>query len=78
MINLISSAITGLVVGALAQLLYPGDQPLGFWMTMLLGIAGSLLAGMITNRGKSTFNRAGLLASILGAMVLIFAGNRLL
>ncbi len=78
MINLISSAITGLIIGALAQLLYPGDQPLGFWMTMLLGIAGSLLAGMITNRGKTGFNRAGFLASILGALVLIFAGNRLL
>ena len=78
MINLISSAITGLVIGILAQLLYPGDQPLGFWMTMLLGVAGSLLAGMITNRGKTGFNRAGFLASVLGAMVLIFAGNRLL
>jgi uncharacterized membrane protein YeaQ/YmgE (transglycosylase-associated protein family) len=41
----------------------------------VLGVGGSLLAGLVTSRGKAEFNRAGCLASILGAMVLIFVGH---
>jgi uncharacterized membrane protein YeaQ/YmgE (transglycosylase-associated protein family) len=41
-------ALTGLVVGALARLALPGKDPMSFGQTMLLGIAGSLIAGVIT------------------------------
>ena len=42
--GLIKFAIFGLVIGALAKLVMPGKDPGGIWITMLLGIAGSLLA----------------------------------
>ncbi|PZQ23667.1 MAG: hypothetical protein DI569_04335 [Sphingopyxis macrogoltabida] len=46
------------------------------WLaTILLGIGGSLLAGLVTSRGQRDFSRAGCLASIIGAVVLIFIGR---
>lgn len=77
MINLISAAIVGIVVGILARFFYPGAVDMGFLMTMALGVAGSLLAGFVTTRGKEGFQRAGFLASLVGAMVLIFVGRAL-
>ena len=50
---------------------------MGWIATCLLGIGGSLLAGLVTSRGAREFHRAGFLASILGAMVLIFVGHLL-
>ena len=39
--------IIGLVVGAIAKLLMPGKDPGGFIVTMLIGVAGALLAGFL-------------------------------
>ncbi|MEO5597796.1 MAG: GlsB/YeaQ/YmgE family stress response membrane protein [Novosphingobium sp.] len=77
MINLIVSAIVGIVVGLLARFFYPGAVHMGLLLTMILGIAGSLLAGFVASRGANGFNRAGFLASIVGAMVLIFLARLL-
>lgn len=77
MINLIVSAIVGIIVGALARWLYPGAVNMSLLWTMILGIGGSLLAGAVTSRGATGFHRAGLIASIIGAMVLIFLGRAL-
>jgi uncharacterized membrane protein YeaQ/YmgE (transglycosylase-associated protein family) len=66
--------IVGLVVGALAKLFMPGKDPGGIIVTILLGIAGAFVAGFI---GK-TFGlyhprqAPGIIASILGAMLLLF------
>jgi uncharacterized membrane protein YeaQ/YmgE (transglycosylase-associated protein family) len=65
--------IIGLVVGAVAKLLMPGRDPGGFIITILLGIAGALLAGFV---GKAAHlyqpgQTPGLIASVLGAMVLL-------
>lgn len=79
MFNIIGAIISGLFVGALARWFYPGAVDLGWGMTILLGVGGSLLAGLIANRGVGEgFNRAGCLASVLGAMALIFAGRMFL
>ena len=75
MLNSIGAIFSGLIVGALARWLYPGDVDLGWVQTILLGLGGSLLAGLVTTRGRQGFNRAGCLASILGAMALIFLGR---
>lgn len=75
MINIIGAILSGLVIGVLARWFYPGTVPMGWVATILLGIGGSLLAGLITSRGRRDFNRAGCLASILGAIVLIFLGR---
>ena len=52
MLNLIGALFSGLFVGALARFLYPGDVPLGWGMTILLGVGGSLLASLLTTRGQ--------------------------
>ncbi len=79
MFNVIGAIISGLFVGVLARFFYPGAVDLGWGMTILLGVGGSLLAGLIANRGAGEgFNRAGCLASVVGGMALIFAGRMLL
>ena len=76
MFNIIGAIFSGLFVGALARFFYPGDVPMGWGMTILLGVGGSLLAGLIANRGAADgFNRGGCLASVLGGMALIFIGR---
>jgi uncharacterized membrane protein YeaQ/YmgE (transglycosylase-associated protein family) len=68
------TAIVGLLVGALAKLFMPGRDPGGFLITIVIGIAGSFLASYagkaagLYRQGQS----AGFIASILGAMVLLF------
>ena len=72
--NLIGAAISGLIVGALARFFYPGAVHIGLIATVLLGIGGSLVANFVATRGRleDGINRAGCLASVLGAMALIF------
>jgi uncharacterized membrane protein YeaQ/YmgE (transglycosylase-associated protein family) len=65
--------IIGLVVGALAKLIMPGHDPGGIIVTMLLGIAGSFVAGMV-GRAVGWYQPgepAGFIASIIGAVVLL-------
>ncbi|HTK73515.1 MAG TPA: GlsB/YeaQ/YmgE family stress response membrane protein [Croceibacterium sp.] len=77
MLNVLSAIIVGLIVGVLARFFYPGPVPMGWLATLLLGIGGSLLAGLVTSRGAREFHRAGFIASIVGAIVLIFVGHLL-
>ena len=77
MINIIGAIISGLVIGALARFFYPGAVHMGWIATILLGIGGSLLAGLVTSRGQRDFSRAGCLASVIGAIVLILVGRLL-
>ena len=77
MLNVLSAVVAGLIVGALARWFYPGAVEMGWLATILLGIGGSLLAGLLTSRGRRDFNRAGCLANVLGAMALILAGRLL-
>ena len=75
--SILSAIVSGLIVGALARFFYPGPVPMGWIATILLGLGGSLLAGLIASRGPGDANRAGCLASVLGAMALIFIGHLL-
>jgi len=76
--------IVGLIVGAIAKLLMPGKDPGGIIVTMLLGVAGALLAGFV-GRALGFYSdpgqAPGIIASIIGAMVLLllyrlFVGRR--
>lgn len=77
MLGFIWMAFVGLIVGILARFFYPGTIPLNWFWSIVLGIAGSFLAGFVVQmmtpaaRGKP-FHPAGFIASILGAMLLIF------
>lgn len=72
--SLIGTIFVGLVVGLLARAIKPGDDKLGWIMTILLGIAGSLVASYAGvamgwyREGES----AGWIASIVGAIILLF------
>jgi uncharacterized membrane protein YeaQ/YmgE (transglycosylase-associated protein family) len=76
--------IIGLVVGAIAKLLMPGKDPGGVIVTMLIGVAGALLAGFL-GRSLGWYQNPGegpgIIASIIGAMILLllyrlFIGRR--
>ncbi|MBK6602213.1 MAG: GlsB/YeaQ/YmgE family stress response membrane protein [Betaproteobacteria bacterium] len=76
-VGIIGTIIVGFVVGLLARFFYPGAVNLGFWMTTLLGIGGSvvggLIAGLLFKSGDGKFTPAGWIMSIIGAMLLIWA-----
>ena len=65
--------VIGLIVGAIAKLVMSGRDPGGLFVTMLLGIAGSVVAGFLGrllgwySEGQS----AGFIASIVGAIILL-------
>ena len=74
MFSLIGALIIGLIVGAIAKLLMPGRDPGGIWVTMALGVAGSLIATYL-GRALGLYadgQSAGFLMSIVGAMLLLF------
>ena len=66
-------AIIGLVVGALAKLIMPGRDPGGIIVTMLIGVAGALLAGFLGQAAGwyGDGEPAGFIASLLGAVALL-------
>ena len=66
--------LIGLVVGAIAKLLMPGKDPGGIIVTMLIGVAGALLAGFLGQKlGWYTPGQGpSFIASIIGAMILLF------
>lgn len=69
----------GLIAGALARLLTPGSGPQGCVVTILLGIAGALLAGY-AGRVAGLYgqeDRAGLIAATLGACAILFIYRKL-
>jgi uncharacterized membrane protein YeaQ/YmgE (transglycosylase-associated protein family) len=73
---LLSVMIGGLVIGALGRLALPGPQPMTWFATMLVGIGGSLLAGIV---GRVLFGRnytAGWILSILCATLLVWLFSR--
>jgi uncharacterized membrane protein YeaQ/YmgE (transglycosylase-associated protein family) len=73
MLHWLWMAIIGLVIGALAKLIMPGKDPGGIFITMLLGIAGSLLAGWI-GRAVGWYQEgqsAGFIMSVIGAIILL-------
>jgi uncharacterized membrane protein YeaQ/YmgE (transglycosylase-associated protein family) len=72
---LILLAVIGLIVGALARLLLPGPDPMGVGGTILLGLAGSFIAGVFS---WFVLHRhgAGLLLSVLFAMLLLWFRRR--
>ena len=77
--GIIGTIIVGLIVGALARFLLPGEQRMGWILTCLLGIAGSFIAGFV---GQSlgwyaVGEPAGWIASVVGAIVLLFIVSKL-
>jgi uncharacterized membrane protein YeaQ/YmgE (transglycosylase-associated protein family) len=75
-IGIIGTIIVGFIVGLLARFFYPGAVPLGFWLTVALGIGGSLVGGVISSliwkSPDGKFHPAGWIMSIIGACLLLW------
>lgn len=65
--------LIGLVVGAIAKFLMPGKDPGGFIITILLGIAGSMVGGYLGSALGlyAPGEGAGLIMSVIGALILL-------
>ena len=71
---LISIVLSGLIVGALGRLAIPGPNPMSIGMTILVGIGGSTIGGIV---GYVLFRRAGgLILSVLGAALIVWLLER--
>ena len=74
--GIIAWIVFGFIVGLIARALMPGRQGMGFVMTTLLGVAGSIIGGLVASAlfggGSATrFEPTGFVGSILGAIVLL-------
>lgn len=77
--GIIGTIVVGLIVGALARLVMPGEQKMGWILTALLGIAGALVAGFIGQAlgWYQAGQPAGWIASVVGAVLLLFIVGKL-
>lgn len=75
--DIIAYAFFGFIVGALARFVLPGRRPMGCLATILAGIAGSFIAGLIVRAltGNQSY-KPGWIASILGAMFVVWLYTR--
>ena len=65
-------ALSGLVIGALARLALPGRDPMSIFQTMVVGISGSLVAGLIAYYAFDEKEGAGFLLSVLCTVGLVY------
>jgi uncharacterized membrane protein YeaQ/YmgE (transglycosylase-associated protein family) len=73
---LISLAVVGLIVGAFARLALPGKDPMSIPMTMLVGIAGSFIGGLVMYAITGGRNAGGFLVSLVFATLIVYAIRR--
>jgi uncharacterized membrane protein YeaQ/YmgE (transglycosylase-associated protein family) len=80
--HILGFLLFGLLVGLIARAIYPGPQPMGWLATAALGMVGSLVGGLlgraiwggqIASRGAWTLTPGGLVSSILGAIIVLWA-----
>jgi uncharacterized membrane protein YeaQ/YmgE (transglycosylase-associated protein family) len=75
-LSIIGTIIVGFIVGLLARFFYPGAVPLGFWLTVALGVGGSIIGGVISSFLFKTpdgrFHPAGWFMSIIGALIILW------
>ena len=71
--HILWTLLIGLIVGALAKFVMPGKDPGGAIVTILLGIAGSFIAGILGHAlgGYEVGDGPGIIASVIGAVVLL-------
>ena len=73
---MIGAIILGIVAGFLGRLLMPGRDPMGFFATILLGLAGSVVGFLLFTEllgigDNDTFDLGGLIGAIIGVMILL-------
>lgn len=77
---MIGFIVFGLVVGAVARLLLPGDQHLSIVATLIIGVVGSVIGGLVANALGTgdilELNVLGAIVAIIAAVVLIIVIDR--
>ena len=73
--------IVGIVVGMIARFIVPGSEHMGLLMTGVIGVVGSFVGGFIARlfskpADGAIVHPAGLILSIVGAMILLFAAKQ--
>ena len=82
MFHIIWMIIIGFVAGWIARAIVPGVEAMGFWMTAGLGILGSIVGGLASRifskpADGSMFHPAGILLSIIGAIIVLYVAKLL-
>lgn len=77
MLHIIWSIIVGFIIGLIARAVMPGAQHLGFLMTSLVGIGGSVVGGLIGRviskpKEGQPVHPAGIIMSVIGALIILF------
>ena len=76
---IISWIVFGLIIGFISRALYPGDQKMGLASTIALGIAGSIVGGLIAwalgfgEPSRGAFDGSGWIMSIIGGLIVVWA-----
>ena len=75
--SIIAWIVVGLIAGAIAKMLMPGDDPGGIILTILLGIAGAIVGGFVAvalniSNGVDDFDIGTIVLAVLGSMLLLF------
>ncbi len=75
--NIIGTVVIGFIVGLFARVLFPGRNPIGCILTILLGICGAVVGKLIGNAlGVYTeTDQAGFFMSLVGAMIILYIHN---
>ena len=81
MLHFLWMFIVGIVVGLIARLILPGAHDMGILMTGILGIVGSFVGGLIARLFNkppegAPFHPAGILLSIVGAVIVLYLWTR--
>lgn len=74
--GILSWIVFGLIAGALAKMVMPGDDPGGLIVTALIGVAGSFVGGFVGSLvglgSTGSFSIGSMITAILGAILLLF------
>ena len=75
--NIIAWLLVGFIGGTLAKWFMPGNPPVGFLLTIVLGIAGALLGGFLSvalgiGNGVDDFDIGTIVLSVIGAMLILW------
>jgi uncharacterized membrane protein YeaQ/YmgE (transglycosylase-associated protein family) len=79
---MIGAAILGLLAGFIGRAIMPGKQEMGFFMTILLGLIGSIVGFLIFTEllgigDNEMFDLGGLIGAIIGVLIVLFVYERL-
>jgi uncharacterized membrane protein YeaQ/YmgE (transglycosylase-associated protein family) len=76
LVYVILLALSGLIVGALARLALPGPDPMGIGMTIVIGLAGSFLGGLVMLAITGGRNAGGIIVAVAGATLIVYLIRR--